>query len=413
MSSLTNIFTEQANTTNEVKSQVELNGQPFSTFKLKNETLEPEVQAVKVIQTDITGNVTMIYGNTKYGIWGSFKWGTGPTASVITTERIVPPENIFNERFIGDMFINTTSTTATVNLTSNTCVFDHTSDILVSHVIFKNDETISDVKITSLGSDDSNFEYYINTQDNLLLPITGTITGATFTTGNVGTYALSFDGSSYVAFGNPSALQLGDTAQSFSFWIKTTNANGYIWSKNNSGAGALQLQLFNGRLYTYKGGFTQDSSTNTYNDGNWHHVVVTYSGSRIDYYKDGSANGSDTSIAGTISDTLSAYLGIRSDLDANYRYNGLLDDFRIYNKVLSSGEIATLYAKGNVTDGLVMHLSFEEGSGTTLIANGWEGVNYDELYNPANTGEDLKYCIISNTNNVNLTDIQIEINQEV
>jgi len=68
----------------------------------------------------------------------------------------------------------------------------------------------------------------------------------------------------------------------------------------------------------------------------------------------------------------------------NRRFNGLIDDVRIYNRALSETEIADLY-KGNQVDstGLVGHWNFNEGSGTTAIdvsGNNNTGTIYGATY---------------------------------
>lgn len=228
--SLSKILVENANSVTETKTQVKLNGQPFSTFKYKTETLNSEVQAVKVISEDITGNTTMIYGSTKYGIWGQFKWGSSPSSSVTTVERIVSPSNTFRERFLSTEFISTT--TSTVNLLepgtrvisfgapvqpAGIVTFASTSDILLSKVIHFNEENINNVRFTITGSDSDKFLYYVNSNGDITAN-NGTISGATYVDGIVGKYALQFDGINDVV-----NLSSAPTPTSLSAWVKRSD----------------------------------------------------------------------------------------------------------------------------------------------------------------------------------------------
>ena len=89
----------------------------------------------------------------------------------------------------------------------------------------------------------------------------------------------------------------------------------------------------------------------------WTHIVATLDGSTIKVYVNGVEAG-DGSMAGvTMGDYTSAknvYVGARLDgypddhIDA--QYEGAIDDFRIFDKVLSSSEIEALYNSGSGTE---------------------------------------------------------------
>ncbi|MCA9362130.1 LamG domain-containing protein, partial [Candidatus Kaiserbacteria bacterium] len=87
----------------------------------------------------------------------------------------------------------------------------------------------------------------------------------------------------------------------------------------------------------------------------WCHVAVTWdgsaSGASIDFYKDGTQLSETPITSGTgdknFNDSTDLYLG--SSNVATNRYNGLVDDFRIYNRVLSQAEIEQIYQMGEGT----------------------------------------------------------------
>jgi hypothetical protein len=117
---------------NEIRSQWEGNGEPFKTFKFAIESLQGQHQATIFEQKNIGGDVG-IYGNENFGIYGVSKYGTtasqsfilglgelglnalGDSSSSYEVVRIIPPNNLFEETFVGTYFIDSTSTTAIIS----------------------------------------------------------------------------------------------------------------------------------------------------------------------------------------------------------------------------------------------------------------------------------------------------------
>jgi hypothetical protein len=131
MANLIESLTEKKRLKMESRTNVELNGQPFGTFKSSIENIYPRLQATQVYQKNIGGD-TLIWGNENFGIWNSFKWGDAETQSFILglgilglnalgdrasefeLVRVVSPNNIFSEPFLGDNFIDTSLSTAEI-----------------------------------------------------------------------------------------------------------------------------------------------------------------------------------------------------------------------------------------------------------------------------------------------------------
>ncbi len=100
------------------------------------------------------------------------------------------------------------------------------------------------------------------------------------------------------------------------------------------------------------GGGSRDaarSSVNAVNDDKWHHIVGVYDGpnTRLDLYVDGVL--STATLEGTIPASISSqsrpiYIG--NDNGSTRSYQGLIDDVRIYNRAISSGEVLQLYNLG-------------------------------------------------------------------
>ena len=76
-------------------------------------------------------------------------------------------------------------------------------------------------------------------------------------------------------------------------------------------------------------------------DGHWHHVVGVYDGENMFLYIDGSLDVS-AAASGTI-DSNKAPLAIGANLWPYSKWTGLIDDVRVYNRALTSGEVRGLY----------------------------------------------------------------------
>ncbi len=77
----------------------------------------------------------------------------------------------------------------------------------------------------------------------------------------------------------------------------------------------------------------------------WNHVAAAYDGSMATLYVNGVLVGSRTGISGgnnLTTDATALHIGRRSD--GTYPFDGAIDDVRVYNRVLSAGEIARLAA---------------------------------------------------------------------
>jgi hypothetical protein len=103
-------------------------------------------------------------------------------------------------------------------------------------------------------------------------------------------------------------------------------------------------------------GFGFLSRTNDYSEryvsmstGTWHHICVTWDGvddvtGSIKLYYNGSLQTPDNpGVAGSTPSDAANNLKIGEAGDGSYPYNGRLDEVRLYNRVLSAEEIASLY----------------------------------------------------------------------
>ncbi len=174
----------------------------------------------------------------------------------------------------------------------------------------------------------------------------GTIYGASWVEGRYD-YALNFDGvDNYIEVPDDASLNMGTKDFTVSLWIKTTQATGIIIEKY-SGTLGWQVYLYNGKINVWgkdPSGSFSGSSDSTYNDGNWHFVVVVFDrDSGTYFYKDGNPDGSSTSLVnrpGSLDNANPLRIGRQQSGDY---FNGVVDEVRLYNRALTPKEVYGLY----------------------------------------------------------------------
>jgi phosphatidylserine/phosphatidylglycerophosphate/cardiolipin synthase-like enzyme len=127
-----------------------------------------------------------------------------------------------------------------------------------------------------------------------------------------------------------------------------------IWIGCNSNKGKVQagFEDANGRDYFV-------TSPNTYNDGNWHYVVVTYDGSVLRLYVDGQQVASLNTNNAIPDYNWDKPLVIgKNSLDDSRYFIGDIDEVRVYNRALSAQEVSDAYNNGIFSnDGLITYIS--------------------------------------------------------
>ncbi len=108
----------------------------------------------------------------------------------------------------------------------------------------------------------------------------------------------------------------------------------------------------------YAGSEVFQTTTAQPNVGRWRHLVAQFDADNdtFEVYVDGQLEGSGTNTVAMVQQA-AARLSFGARTGSTQRFNGALDDFRIYNRKLSVGEIAELY-------GLIGWWKLDEGSGT-------------------------------------------------
>jgi hypothetical protein len=133
-----------------------------------------------------------------------------------------------------------------------------------------------------------------------------------------------------------------------------TNAT-YGWHLLNT-AKETNFPLFRYYRYGTSGaGITTEWQVN-FNDGNWHHIVITYNGSSkasgVKLYVDGELQPVNNIILDTLTGSTyrgSLALGGMVGRTDNIEYDGLLDDVRIYNIELTAEQAIDLYNETSKT----------------------------------------------------------------
>jgi phospholipase C len=223
-------------------------------------------------------------------------------------------------------------------------------------------------------------------------------------------------------------------------WFNTNNTlskDGFLVNKGGSGVDKPGQNMNYGIWMNDKGrilaGFETKNGTDfivnsnqTYNDGKWHNVFVTYNGSSLNLFIDGIVSGSNQT-GGAIPDstvTQQVRVGSRSSNPDNF-FTGIVDEVRIWNKSLESPEILKGYNSNTFDeDGQLVYLSFENDGKNEFINSTapieLNGINlngsfyYDVKINPTQPTKYFKPFHLEKTKtkvmHINPQDYQISYN---
>jgi len=229
---------------------------------------------------------------------------------------------------------------------------------------------------------------------------TGTITGATWTSGKLG-QALSFNGVDTAVSNNTDVVGTG--AATISAWIKPKSygsSNYGVVFSNAQVQLAIESVSHNNLLWSNdNGGTVAESAINSISLNVWQHVVgVRQSDGTVTLYINGSQSGGTGQSAGSASAGNSTNIGKRAI--SAYWFDGTLDDVRIYNRALSQAEITALYQAGEAkikaptNNGLVGYWKFDEGAGVKAMdysGNGNTGTITGATWTSGKLGQALSF----------------------
>ena len=181
--------------------------------------------------------------------------------------------------------------------------------------------------------------------------ITGTVSGATWTTAGWSGSALSFNGTTdYVDLGNPPALQ---TAMTWAAWVYATGAppdDGSIIAKSDDISGWQFKTSPDTGPHTFAisvsggAGFAQRYSNTVRALNTWYHVAGVYNAATLtlDIYVNGVLDNGvlrGTIPASLVGPSVNAYIGRRTN---GFYFIGTIDEVRVYNSALSQTEVQAL-----------------------------------------------------------------------
>lgn len=214
---------------------------------------------------------------------------------------------------------------------------------------------------------------------------TGTLTnGPTWVTGKIGN-GLDFDGSNdYVDASAGSSLKINGP-QSMSFWMygEGSSADAFMVGNGNASLQGFSCTHHNGAtVYCYIQSGTNYVSASVGNNV-WTHVTASWDGTTGTNSKKIYVNGVLISQGASTFGTLSGWTNFRMGEDATLnrtKFNGKLDEVRVYNRVLTAEEVARLYKDTTPTNpesGLVGHWTFDgpDIKGTTAYDRSGKGNN--------------------------------------
>ncbi|MCP4438633.1 MAG: T9SS type A sorting domain-containing protein [Aureispira sp.] len=256
-----------------------------------------------------------------------------------------------------------------------------------------------------------------------------TNTNTTTATGYDGNTAYSFNGtSSYIQYKDSSLLDLGTSDFTVSLWLNYTDGATrmipFTIGKWNNGLATengkfyIELNTTTGEDITtrYFDDVNAQSSlktnvTGTLNDGNWHHVVVTRTGSYIYMYVDGVLEKRVNQPTRNITNVNHRYLllGANAAPSASTFYNGSIDNVKIFKHALNGLDVEALGAsiitgtvatKINSKPSLVVYPN--PTSAQLTIAN--VNSNIEEIRIVDLTGKTVK-SLITTTNTVNVAEL--------
>jgi len=171
----------------------------------------------------------------------------------------------------------------------------------------------------------------------------GQVEGASWTTGKI-RGALRFDGQDDYVTTENMVLDPCTCDFTVAVWINldTNDVNQVLVSQSN-GVGTQWLQISNnGKLSTELGGIV-DSNGTALSIETWHHIALTKSSDKVNFYLDGNLDGDADQTIGEIDSAAgNMVFGSNKTHDGDF-FGGIMDDLRIYPWALSQNKILELF----------------------------------------------------------------------
>ena len=170
----------------------------------------------------------------------------------------------------------------------------------------------------------------------------------------------------------PADADFNTTTGTIAFWVRSAGTtgpgnDGAILFDRRTSAGDVIVQNDNGTIFVQaSGGVNSFSTSGSISDDQWHHVAYVYDqakGGNTTVYIDGQVSGT-----GAASGAWGWVAGQQIELGRSHdsywkQFNGGLDDFRIYNRILTDVEVAQMMTDDSgdlvASDALKVRYSFD------------------------------------------------------
>gem|GEM_PF-1825140 len=179
------------------------------------------------------------------------------------------------------------------------------------------------------------------------------VSGAPQVTPN--TSALSFDGTNdLVRVANSGDFNFGTSSFTVSAYVKADDGDRSVLGNFSNSVRGWGLYLYDNNMVNFFGygnqGINDAAQPATVLDNQWHQITGVFSRSgstlSIHTYVDGIFRGTSTTVVGDITSNSDLLFG-RYLLQPHFE--GSLDDIRVYDRALTSGEVASLFGCGSGT----------------------------------------------------------------
>lgn len=204
--------------------------------------------------------------------------------------------------------------------------------------------------------------------------------------------ALDFDGrGDYVRVDRPVGFNFAPNSFSVSAWIYPRETAGQYhaileYDRNSANGNRFGLWLDTDGCVHFRVGQNTWQSTDALRANQWYHVAATFEGASraMRIYVDGVLEATATNQKGFVTPTQATLIiGARGTADDEY-FNGLIDDIRVFNSLLSAEEILIL-AGGGRNEGAVY-----TNASSTSIAMLW-----NQLLDPTGQIEDMSFMLFT------------------
>ncbi len=207
-------------------------------------------------------------------------------------------------------------------------------------------------------------------------PISGTLSGAVWTTGKMGS-SLSFDGGDELVIPGHDKLNFGTADFTIALWIKpamltarmgildrSDGTTGYRLTVSDTDPGRLKFI----RGYLWSEGIQSDSGIIT--PGIWNHVACVVSRGEATFFINGLPHGSGILAGKSATTSSNLHVGKKAVTGSTMTdFNGQIDELRLYNAALSEQEITALVSSGNLGRELCTGIRWKEESSFSVYPN--------------------------------------------